>query len=221
MWGEGKGLGERQGQAVAHPGVMQRLDDPGAASRDYAVVAASHPFPRITLDPGVLHVKTGTPVRPTRTGWVICDPDEPPTAFAGNHHTGGETFVAYRAVTLEGYKRQFWPGDKYVMTHVDDYGQVYFTPNPDGPYQAVSESQILLDAARWRPIPVVAPLVNPPAVVEAPPMPQLQSVLDEHREDDEFTLPGDMRDGDDEVPEVRPEDVREDVRELRLQGEVT
>ncbi len=210
MWGEGKGLGERQAQAVARPGVMQRLDDPGS-TRDFAVVAASHPFPRITLDPSVLHVKTGTPVRPTRTGWVICDPSEPPTAFAGNHHTGGEAFVAYRAMTLEGYRRQFWPGDKYAMTHIDDYGQVYFTPDSDGPYQAVSETQILLDAARWRPPPVVVSSVAPVAEAAPVPLPQLQSILDEHREDDEYTLPGELEDGRDEVPEVRQEDVREDV----------
>ncbi len=217
MWGEGKGLGERQATAVSKPGVMQRLDDPKAGARDFAVVAASHPFPRAQLDPGVLHVKTGTPVRPTRTGWVVCGPDEAPTAFAGNHHSGGESFVAYRAVTLEGYKRQFWPGDRYTIAHIDDYGQVYFEPHPDGPYQAVSETQILLDAARWRPLPeVLTPSQAKPPEVEAPPMPQLQSVLDEHREDDTFTLPGDMQDGDDEVPEVRREDDGQDVSELRL-----
>jgi hypothetical protein len=211
MWGEGKGLGERQNQAVARPGVMQRLDDP-APSRDYAVVAASHPFPRIALDPGVLHVKTGTPVRPTRTGWVICGPDEPPIAYAGNHHTGGETFVAYRAMTLEGYKRQFWPGDTYAMTHIDDYGQVYFTPDPGGPYQAVSETQILLDAARWHP-PISAPLVDVSAPPEpVVPLPQLQAILDEHREEDTYTLPGELDDGREQVSEVRQADEREDLR---------
>lgn len=218
MWGEGKGLGERQAHAVSRSGVMQRLDDPAHTPRDFAVVAASHPFPRITLDPGVLHVKTGTPVRPTRTGWVICGPDDPPTAFAGNHHTGGESFVAYRALTLEGYKQQFWPGDKYAIANIDDYGQIYFAAHKDGSYQAISESQILLDASRWRPLPEPTVALTPAAEVAAPVMPQLQSVLDEHREDDEFVLPGDMPDGDDEVPKVRGEDVREDVPELRLQG---
>jgi hypothetical protein len=215
MWGEGKGLGEKQATALSQPGILQRLDDPDQSSRDFAAVAVSHPFPKITLDPGVLHVKTGTPVRPTRTGWVICGPDDPPVAFAGNHHTGGESFVAYRAMTLEGYKRQFWPGDRYYIQHIDDYGQIYLAPHPDGHYQAVSESQILLDAARWQPLPQTVPPPTVPVVAE-PALPQLQSVLDEHREDDTYSLPGDMQDGDDEVPEVRSEDVREDVPELRL-----
>jgi hypothetical protein len=218
MWGEGKGLGERQATAVSRPSVLQRLDDPGNSSRDFAVAAASHPFNQIKLDPGVLHVKTGTPVRPTRTGWVVCGPDEAPTAFAGNHHMGGESFVAYRALTLEGYKQQFWPGDKYAIRHVDDYGQIYFTEHPDGPYQAVSESQILLDAARWRPLPQVLPPVRPESEVAAPAMPQLQSVLDEHREDDVFVKPGEIDNGGDEVSTVRQEDVGQDVPELRLQG---
>lgn len=210
MWGEGKGLGERQAAALSRPGVLQRLDDPDPKPRDFAVAAASHPFSKINLDPSVLHVKTGTPVKPTRTGWIICSPDEAPTAFAGNHHTSGESFTAYRALTLEGYARQFWPGDRYYIKHVDDYGQIYLEPHTDGPYQAVSESQILLDAARWRPLPQVTSAPPAPEVA-APAMPQLQSVLDEHREDDEFTLPGDMVDGRDEVPPLRSEDVRQDV----------
>ena len=206
MWGEGKGLGERQGPVIPRPSVLQRLDDPSPRPRDFAVAAGSHEIKNQVLDPGVLHVKTGTPIRPTRTGWVVCSPTEAPAAYAGNHHTGGETFNAYRALTLESYQRRFWPGDRYGVTAVDDYGNITLTEQPDGPYLAISESQIVLDVRAWKVPVVVAPTEIVVVPTEEVVMPQLQSVLDEHHADDEFEPPEEDDDGDVEVPPLRSED---------------
>jgi|SRR5215471_39592 len=196
MQGEGPGLGERQGVVVPRPGLLQGLDLPANVPRDLAVAAASHPIGGIALDASVPHVRTGTPVRPTKTGWVICDPDEAPVAYAGNSHSGGESFVAYRAITAESYKRQFWPGEHYNISQIDDTGRVTFVEQSAGPYVALSESQIVLDVRLWRPPPIPArpPEAQPPE--PEPEMPQLAAVQEEHKPDDEFEMPGDDDDAE-------------------------
>jgi hypothetical protein len=92
---------------------------------------------------------------------------------------------------------------------VDDYGNITLVGQQDGPYIALSESQILLDVRAWRPV-VVAPVgVVPEVVAPEVVMPQLQSVLDEHHPDDEFESPDKEYEHDQEVSEVRREAHRE------------
>jgi hypothetical protein len=138
--GEGQGLGERQGAAQSQPGSLQSLDTPQedqwgtfpppvASSeikwqpeRDYANAASSHEVKGITLRDDVLHVKTGTPIRPTPKGWVVAQPTERPLAFAASHYTAGENCTAWRAITLETYKKQFRPSYRYAILEIDVYG---------------------------------------------------------------------------------------------------
>lgn len=202
MIGEGIGLGERQGPAVRRPGVLQSLDAPTEAvyplsaswapSRDFAVAGADHPIQRIRVAPDVLHVKTGTPVKPGLLGWEIALPHEAPVAFAGNHHTAGESFVAYRAMTLETYVKRFSPGASYAITEIDDLGNIRLELDPGGPYLALSESQLLLDAGRWRQAPIGVIMPAPPVIkeeVKHSETPRLDKLKTMHSDDDVYALP--------------------------------
>lgn len=165
--GEGPGLGEAQDSAQSAPGVLQSLDAPQGyqqapfppplasseikwqPERDYANAACSHEIKGISLAGTVPHVKTGTPVAPGPDGWVVCGPQERPIAFASSHYTAGEQMIAWRAISLETYKKQFRPGDKYSIVELDDYGNIRLYPDKAGCYLALSETQVLLDASLW------------------------------------------------------------------------
>jgi hypothetical protein len=208
--GEGQGLGERQGAAQSQPGSLQSLDTPQedqwgtfpppmASSeikwqpeRDYANAASSHEVKGITLRDDVLHVKTGTPIRPTPKGWVVAQPTERPLAFAASHYTAGENCTAWRAITLETYKKQFRPSYRYAILEIDVYGNIHLVPDKMGPYIALSETQILLDAALWLPLSpellMPRPAPTPVAVVtENPSIPRAGKEIP----DDEYVRPGD------------------------------
>lgn len=188
MQGEGAGLGERQEAGViAQPHTLQSLDAPRppsiegltagpapwAPKRDGAVAAASHPIKGMCLAESVPHVKTGTPLKPLSGRWVIAGPFDRPSAFAGNHYTGGDNMVGYRAITLETYERQFHPLDRYFVVAVDDWGNLQFRRHNQGSYLATSETQIILDVHDWREPP--AP-VQPAEVVMQPEVPLVQGM---------------------------------------------
>ncbi len=205
--GEGPGLGERQNAAQSAPGVLQSLDEPRGyqdaplppplqsteikwqPERDYANAASSHEIKGIVLAGTVPHVKTGTPVAPGPDGWRLCGPAERPIAYAASHYTAGEQMTAWRAITLETFKKQFRPGDKYSIIELDDYGNVRFYPDPKGCYTALSETQILLDAQLWSaPSDGLTTPVRPAQAQETASAP----IVGSHKEipDDEYVRPG-------------------------------
>jgi hypothetical protein len=178
------------------PGAVQPLDAPYVPTgtkwqpeRDYSNAGCSHEIKSITLAMTCPHVKTGTPVQPGPDGWRACGPTERPIAYAASHYTGGEGMVAWRAITLETFKKQFRPGDKYSIIELDDYGNVRFHPDFNGCYIALSATQILLDAQLWsKPSDgLTAPLRPAEAQPEAPP-----PVVGSHKEipDDDYQRPG-------------------------------
>ena len=205
--GEGPGLGEAQSGVVSRPGVLQSLDAPRehqtatlpapfASSevkwqpeRDYANAGCSHEIKNITLAGTCPHVKTGTPVTPSLDGWRKCEPTERPMAYAASHYTGGEPMIAWRAMTLETFKKQFRPGDRYSIIELDDYGNVRFYPDSMGCYMALSETQILLDAQLWS-----APaegLTTPLRPAQAQPEAS-EPIIGNHKEipEDDYQRPG-------------------------------
>ena len=205
--GAGPGLGEAQGGAVSTPGVLQPLDTPQGhvtatlppplasseikwqPDRDYANAGCSHEIKGITLAGTCPHVKTGTPVTPGPDGWRACGPTERPVAYAASHYTGGEPMIAWRAMTLETYKKQFRPGDRYSIIELDDYGNIRFYPDAAGCYMALSETQILLDAQLWSaPAEGLTAPLRPAQAQETASAP----VVGTHKEipDDEYQRPG-------------------------------
>lgn len=188
---EGLGIVARPLQPldVPVPSLPAGSTDKWQPERDYANAGCSHEIKSITLAPTCLHVKTGTPVQPGVDGWRACGPTERPIAYAASHYTAGEPMVAWRAMTLETFKKQFRPGDRYAIIELDDYGNVRFYPDGMGCYMALSETQILLDAQLWS-APregLTAPLRPAQAQPAASP-----PVVGTHKEipDDDYQRPG-------------------------------
>lgn len=106
-------------------------------------MAASHPVPA-HLAPHVRQVRTGTPLRPGPEGWVIAPLGEHAQAYAASAARGGERLMAWRVITLETYRPQFIPGERYDIADIDATGYIRFAAG--GRYTAHSETRLLLDA---------------------------------------------------------------------------
>ena len=119
-----------------------------AIKRDPMNIGCSHPG-ACELADSVAHVKTATPLANSKSGYVIASPDTEPEFYAAAHAIGGETVRAYKSITIETYEKNFRPGDRLDIAHIDDFGNLYFERSANGPYSATSDSAVYLDTTQW------------------------------------------------------------------------
>lgn len=124
---------------------MQVYEAPAAAPKNGTAVRGTHQV-EFELAPHVAWVRTGTPVVPGPHGWAIAQPDEAPVCYAANAKNGGDKLNGWRAMTLDTGAALFLPGARYRIEGVQDNGQPVFVEEELGPYPAISQTAILLDA---------------------------------------------------------------------------
>lgn len=117
--------------------------------RDPTNLGCGHPL-RVHLSPVVIQVKTATPLRATPDGYVIAKPDEEPDCFAGNKGEGGHDVIAYRSMTVDTHESFSRVGDRVDLRDVDDYGNIFFKLDLEGPYNITGETTVTLDVIQWK-----------------------------------------------------------------------
>lgn len=116
--------------------------------RDPMNIGCSHPG-ACQLADSVAHVKCGTPLRSSKDGYVIAQPNEEPEFYATAHAEAGMVVRAWKSLTIDTYEKDYRPGDRLDIQQIDDYGNLYFVQDAEGPYAATGESTIHLDTTQW------------------------------------------------------------------------
>lgn len=88
--------------------------------------------------------KTGTPLIPGNGGWKLARKDDTPLYFAAGPTDGGENVMCFKAGTLETHVPDLPAPCRVSISDATLDGGLVFTPDPDGLYQAITKSRVLL-----------------------------------------------------------------------------
>lgn len=121
---------------------MEVVPAPAPPRHDLTVMQSALPVTLLLL-PNCPPVRTGMPLVLDGGGWRGMREGETPLMFSTSFANGGEKAPAARAIVVETHVRSLTPG-RVKIIDLQSPGALSFVNDPDGPYLALTRSQVLL-----------------------------------------------------------------------------